>query len=88
MILPSAGDGEAEGQVGDSSRADAGWTSAGEARCSEASKHLYCFAAAETNSVNEPPEDTDLENVCVKNYCSTDEDIQERCEDFVLLCVR
>jgi hypothetical protein len=83
----SVGDGEAEGQVGDSSLADAAWTSAGEASCSEVSKHLYCFASAETNSGNEPPEDTDLENVCVKNYCSTDENLQERCEDFVLLCV-
>jgi hypothetical protein len=79
-------DGEA-GQVGDSSLADDGWTSAGEASCSEISKHLYCFASAETNSGNEPPEDTDLEHVCVKNFCSIDEDLQERCEDFVLLCV-
>jgi hypothetical protein len=76
-----------EGQVGNSSRADAGWTSAGEGSCSEISKHLYCFASAETDSGNEPPEDVDLENVCVRNYCSTDEDLKEYCEEFVVLCI-
>jgi uncharacterized surface protein with fasciclin (FAS1) repeats len=77
---------EKGGQVGDSSGSDAGWTNAGTSSCAETS-HLYCFAAAETESGNEPPPDTGLGDVCFREWCEVNEELNNKCEVFLAECL-
>ena len=77
---------ESEGQIGDSSLADAGWTNAGSSSCA-VSNHLYCFADAETESGNEPPPDTDLGDVCFREWCAESEELKTKCAVFLDQCL-
>lgn len=76
------------GQVGDSSRVDGGWTSVDASGC-PGPAHLYCFADAETQSGNEPPTDTELGNVCLREWCAVNppNDLSAKCEVFLLECL-
>jgi hypothetical protein len=77
---------ENEGQVGDSSRADAGWTNAGTSSCA-VSSHLYCFADAETQSGNEPPPGTNLGDVCFREWCAESDELKNKCAVFLDQCL-
>ena len=79
--------GNSEGQVGNSSLSDEGWTNAGASSCVDRS-HLYCFAGAETQSGNEPPTDTNLGDVCFREWCAESEELKNKCEVFLQDCLR